>query len=60
MPGQIRILNSKIEEGKKKVKEIADGNEESWELLLDGTKRADLQAGSSRIDHRRWWLKISL
>ena len=36
LPEQIKVLESKIEEGEKKVREVADANEESWESLKEG------------------------
>lgn len=59
MPDQIKILESKIEEGKKKVKEVADANEESWESLKEGFDGAwkSLSAGFKDAAAKFKWEK---
>ena len=36
LPGHIKVLESKIEEGTAKLKELAEMNEEAWEPLKEG------------------------
>lgn len=37
---QIRILESKIEEGKEKLSQIADKGEDAWDSIKDGVESA--------------------
>ncbi len=37
---QVKVLESKIEEGTGRVKELAEMNEESWEALKEGFEKA--------------------
>lgn len=40
LPEQIKVLEGKIEEGRAKIKELAEMNEDSWESLKDGFETA--------------------
>jgi flagellar biosynthesis chaperone FliJ len=59
MPDQIKVLERKVEEGRKKIKEIADANEESWESLKEGFDGAweSLSAGFKDAAAKFKWEK---
>ena len=59
LPEQIKILESKIDEGREKLKELAETNEESWESLKGGFESAwkSLSAGFKEAGEKFKWEK---
>ncbi len=59
LPDQIKVLECKVEEGSRKIKEIADANEESWESLKEGFDGAwkSLSAGFKDAAAKFKWEK---
>ncbi len=59
LPDQIKVLERKVEEGMRKMKEIAEANEESWESLKEGFDGAwgSLSAGFKDAATKFKWEK---
>lgn len=59
LPEDIKDLENKIEEGTAKLKEVAEMNEESWEVLRDGFDSAwkSLAAGFKEAARQFKWDK---
>ena len=57
LPEQIKFLETKIDEGTVKIKEIAEMNEESWEALKNGIDSAweSLSAGFKEATAKFKW-----
>lgn len=58
-PEQIKALEGKIDEGRKKLKEFAEVNEDSWDSLKDGLEKAwdSLAAGFREAAKKFKWEK---